>query len=72
MSTKAHITSDFPTPDDVASHFRIAPLRTAELRQRLLELHVTRPDGTVVHMQMKRTPRSTARKNGAAARAKKK
>jgi hypothetical protein len=72
MSTKAHITSDFPTPDDIASRLRIAPSRAAELRQRLLELHVTRPDGTVVHMQMKRTPRPTARKSGATARAKKK
>jgi hypothetical protein len=64
MSTKAQITSDFPTPDEVASHLRIAPSRAAELRQRLLELHLTRPAGTVVRMQMKKhTPHSAARKN---------
>jgi hypothetical protein len=51
MPPKARITSDFPTPTEVASWLQIPEDRAAELRRQLFDLHVTHPDGssTVIH-----------------------
>ncbi|HET8799059.1 MAG TPA: hypothetical protein VFO89_15300 [Thermoanaerobaculia bacterium] len=48
MSAKARITADFATQGDVASRLRIPPARAAELRRRVIDLHVRKPDGTTI------------------------
>ena len=72
MAAKAHITSDFATPSEVASHLGIPPSRTAELRQRLLDLHVAKSDGTVMIFRAKNVAHSSTRRGGTSRHAKKK
>jgi len=55
MTSKARITSDFPTPRDVASRLRIPANRVAELKRQLFELHITRPDGSSSSVALKKT-----------------
>jgi len=70
MTTKAHITSDFATPNDVASRLRIPASRAAELRRQLFELHVSKADDNakkIIYFSSAKT-----RKGPASARSKKK
>jgi hypothetical protein len=72
MTTKARITSDFATPNDVASRLRIPASRAAELRRQLFNLHVTQPDGSVMIVEAKNMRSVKARKTAASARSNKK
>jgi hypothetical protein len=53
MTSKARITSDFPTPREVASRLRIPVDRAAELRRQLFDLYVTHPDGSITVIPVK-------------------
>jgi hypothetical protein len=53
MSTKAQITSDFPTPSEVASRLRIPASRAAELRRQMIDLHGKFPDGSYIVIETK-------------------
>jgi hypothetical protein len=72
MTTKAHITSDFATPNDVASRLRIPAARAAELRRQLFDLHVTNPDGSITIVELKKIGAGKTRKTALPARSKKK
>jgi hypothetical protein len=47
MNSKARITTDFPTPQEVASRLHIPADRAAVLERRVLDLHITNPDGSI-------------------------
>ena len=57
MSSKARITSEFPSEQEVASRLKLSSGRAAALRKQLYDLHVTHPDGSVTIVEYKR-PRS--------------
>jgi hypothetical protein len=58
MPSKAWITTDFPTPEQVAAYFRIPAARVAELQRMMQEMHVIRPDGSIRHAPAKRQRRA--------------
>jgi len=72
MSTKTRITSDFATPNDVASRLRIPAARVAELRRQLFDLHMTQQGGSVMVLPRKNGRRENSRKAAALTGAKKK
>jgi hypothetical protein len=53
MSSKARITSEFPSQRDVASALRISAHRAAELKRQLFDLHITHPDGSITVIEAK-------------------
>jgi len=53
MSSKVRITSDFPTPGEVASRLHIPADRAEELNRQLFDLHVNHPDGSITVFQVK-------------------
>jgi hypothetical protein len=43
MAGKAHITTDFPSTNEVASRLRIPSRRAAQLQEQLRDISVNRP-----------------------------
>ena len=46
VMSKVWITGDFPRPDEVAAYLHLSASRASELRRRLFDLQVTKPNGT--------------------------
>ncbi|HEV7836745.1 MAG TPA: hypothetical protein VGO75_01655 [Gemmatimonadaceae bacterium] len=61
MATKVLITTEFPTPDEVAAYHHIPPARVAELRELMEEVRAERNTATIP-----KTPRNGTRKRAAA------
>jgi hypothetical protein len=57
MNSKARITSDFPTPGEVALQLHIPADRVAELNRQLVDLQITHPDGSITVIQVKNLAR---------------
>lgn len=53
MSSKARITSPFPSEQEVASRLKLSSGRVAQLRKQLYDLHITHPDGSVTILEFK-------------------
>ena len=60
MSSKARITSEFPSEREVASRLKLSTGRAAELRKQLYDLYIIQPDGTLTLAGFK-TARSAAK-----------
>ena len=60
MSSKARITSEFPSSQEVASQLKLSSGRVAKLRKELYELHITHPDGSATIVDI-RNARSSAK-----------
>jgi hypothetical protein len=56
MSSKAIITTPYPSPDDVAAYYKIPPKRVAELRQMMDEMRAA-------EVSKKNRRKSTSRKS---------
>lgn len=61
-NAKLLITSDFPTPDEMAAELGIPDERVVELRRLIREIDAERPRRTNIRRSVKQVAKASARK----------